>query len=146
MTQNKSMDEAREHAWDWFSLHASQRMQSFNFFLVATAFLVAGYATLLKDFPAIATGVAVAGAWMAFWFNRLENRTRQLVHAAEAVLAKIQERLAQTTQLDELRILERVKAPTSGASLYSQVIGIIQWSTVLSFVVAAVYAGSHIAF
>jgi len=25
-----------KHAWDWFALHASQRMQTFNFLLVAT--------------------------------------------------------------------------------------------------------------
>ena len=29
--------QAREHAWNWFALHATQRMQAFNFFMVATA-------------------------------------------------------------------------------------------------------------
>ena len=33
--------QAREHAWNWFALHATQRMQAFNFFVVATAFLIA---------------------------------------------------------------------------------------------------------
>jgi hypothetical protein len=30
--------QAREHAWNWFALHATQRMQAFNFFVVATAY------------------------------------------------------------------------------------------------------------
>jgi len=35
--------QAREHAWNWFALHATQRLQAFNFFVVATAFLIAAY-------------------------------------------------------------------------------------------------------
>jgi hypothetical protein len=34
---------ALDHAWNWFNLHAGQRMQTFNFFLIATAFLIAAY-------------------------------------------------------------------------------------------------------
>jgi hypothetical protein len=40
--------QAREHAWNWFALHATQRMQAFNFFVVATAFLIAAYASILE--------------------------------------------------------------------------------------------------
>jgi hypothetical protein len=54
-------------------------MQSFNFFLVATAFLVAAYATVLKERAEVATVAAILGAWIAMWFNRLERRTKQLV-------------------------------------------------------------------
>jgi hypothetical protein len=46
--------QAREHAWNWFALHATQRMQAFNFFVVATAFLIAAYASLLDKEPAAA--------------------------------------------------------------------------------------------
>ena len=40
---------ALEHAWQWFALHARQRMQCVNFFLVAVAFLAAAFVTGLKD-------------------------------------------------------------------------------------------------
>jgi len=40
--------QAREHAWNWFALHATQRMQAFIFFVVATAFLIAAYASILE--------------------------------------------------------------------------------------------------
>jgi len=62
--------QAREHAWNWFALHATQRMQAFNFFVVATAFLIAAYASLLDKEPAAAAVLAIVGAWLAFWFNR----------------------------------------------------------------------------
>ena len=82
--------EVREHAWNWFVLHSGKRMQSLNFFLIATAFLVASYGALLKLDPAIACFVAVMGALMAFFFQRLEMRTRQMIHASEDVLKIVQ--------------------------------------------------------
>src|SRR5207302_790594 len=60
--------QAREHAWNWFALHAAQRMQTFNFFIVATAFLIAAYASLLEKHPGAAAVLAAVGAWIAFWF------------------------------------------------------------------------------
>jgi len=30
----KMLAQSRAHAWEWFSLHATQRMQGFNFFLL----------------------------------------------------------------------------------------------------------------
>jgi hypothetical protein len=57
---------ALEHAWNWFNLHAAQRMQTFNFFLVATAFLIAAYASLLEKLPLAALAVALIGAWISF--------------------------------------------------------------------------------
>src|SRR5437773_1673680 len=81
-----SSKEALSHAWNWFSLHAAQRLQSFHFFLIATAFLVAAYATLLEKRPGAAFAVGLLGAWVSFWFNRLERRTKQLVKAGEAAL------------------------------------------------------------
>ena len=78
-----SQKEARNHAWSWFALHANQRMQTFNYFLIATAFLFAAYGALLDKNRVAAVGVAILGAWLSFWFNRLDRRTRQLVNAGE---------------------------------------------------------------
>lgn len=75
-----------DHAWAWFVLHAGQRMQSFNYFIVAAAFLTAGYATLLDKQPFVAAGAAIVGAWTTMWFRRLDLRTKQLISAAERVL------------------------------------------------------------
>ena len=74
--------QGRDYAWNWFALHAAQRMQTFNFFLVATAFLIAGYASLLEKHRGAAFGVALLGAWLTFWFHRLDTRSRQLVKAS----------------------------------------------------------------
>jgi hypothetical protein len=132
--------QARDHAWDWFALHAGQRMQTFNFFLVATAFLIAAYASLLEKHRAAAVGVAVVGAWVAYWFNRLDRRTRQLVNARECVLAVSEAKLADCAKIPHLKILEAVNQAAPGASSYRRVISVIQWTIVVVFLLAAAYA------
>jgi hypothetical protein len=97
---NEIAKQAREHAWNWFALHATQRMQAFNFFVVATAFL------------------ALVGAWLTFWFNRLDARSYQLVEAGEDALRVSQARLARLADNQSLMILDAVDEPAPGASSY----------------------------
>ncbi len=139
--QDEIVKHARDHAWDWFALHAGQRMQSFNYFIVAVAFLTGGYASLLEKRPWIAVGTALMGAWIAVWFNRLDRRTRQLISAGESALGVAQARLAERAEIPEVKILECVKQPARGASSYSQIIGVIEWTICFGFMVAAIYAG-----
>ena len=131
---------ARTHAWDWFALHAGQRMQTFNYFLVATAFLAAAYASLLDKSPGAAAGVAVIGAWVGYWFTRLDRRIRQLINAGEAALVVAQARLAESTGIQSIKMLEHVMLPEPGASSYRQVIAVLEWSIVATFSAATVYA------
>jgi hypothetical protein len=133
--------QVREHAWNWFALHAGRRMQSFNFFLIATAFLIAGYASLLDKRPVPAVAVALLGAWVAFWFHRLDMRTRQLLDAGEKVLEIDQARLAERTGIPDLNILNCVKRTKRGASTYKTVIGMIEWSILVAFLVGVAFAG-----
>jgi hypothetical protein len=143
MTMPTDSDEiakqAREHAWEWFALHATQRMQALNFFIVATAFLIAAYASLLEKHPAAAAVLAVVGAWLTFWFNRLDARSLQLVEAGRRALRVSQRRLAALAENPDLKILDAtVKSPASGG--YRHVINVIQWSIFILFVGAAAYA------
>jgi hypothetical protein len=127
---------ARDYAWNWFELHASQRMQTYNFFLVATAFLIAGFSALLDKHPIAAVGIALTGSWLSVWFNRLDARTRQLVKAAERAL-KVSDAMLPDPQF---RIVEAVERIETGASSYRHVIKITHWTIFWVFVVAAMYA------
>jgi hypothetical protein len=142
MPQDKDevIKDAYNHAWNWFSLHAGQRMQSFNYFIVATAFLVAGYSSLLEKRPAIAVGTALMGAWIAFWFTRLDRRTRQLIDAGERVLEIVQARMAEISEIPEIKILDAVKQLPPGASFYSTIFATIEWTVGFGFLIAALYA------
>jgi hypothetical protein len=132
--------DARDHAWNYFAIHASQRMQTFNFFLVATAFLIAAYASLVEKHPIPAFVTAVVGAWVSYWFHRLDARTRQLIKASERALKIMQMRLANRTNVNEMKILETVEKAGYGASTYKVVIAVIQWTIVAVFISAALYA------
>jgi len=129
-----------DHAWNWFNLHAAQRMQTFNFFLVTTAFLIAAYATLLEKLPLAALVIALVGSWIAFWFTRLDNRTRQLIKAGEEVLKTCQSAMARRTNIPTIEILEAVDKPTEDALSYTIIIAVIEWTVFTVFLFSAAYA------
>lgn len=148
--------QAREHAWNWFALHATQRMQAFNFFMVATAFLMAAYASVLEKHPVVAAVVAAVGAWLAFLFNRLDARSSQLVHTGEDALKASQAHLASLTSNAQLKILDVVERPAASPddsfvrrrwfalkwsmSSYGGVINWVQWTIVALFLFGVAYA------
>ncbi len=81
-----SVKEMLEHGWRDFSLHAGQRLQLFNFFIVLSGSLTAALAACIqKDGLFLAVGIAL-GAFLAvlsivFW--KLDQRTAFLVKHAE---------------------------------------------------------------
>jgi hypothetical protein len=132
--------QARQHAWDWFSMHSNQRMQTFNYFLISTAFLIAAYGTLLKEYAPASIAVALAGAWLAYWFRRLDVRSRQLIDQGRKALIVVQERLARRVDIPELNIAQAVERCTPGGSTYSVVIDTVHWTVVALFLAAAAYS------
>src|SRR5258708_39837328 len=90
-TQKYAFDRGLDHAWQWFTLHATQRMQAVNFFLVATAFLSTAYVAALR-FPSVAVGVSALGALFSLVFYRFEIRIQELVKAGAKALYPAQQR------------------------------------------------------
>jgi hypothetical protein len=83
--------EAREYAWNWFALHAGQRLQLVNFWLVAVAFLAAAFVqSQISHARPVAAGVAAVGAVSSIAFQRLDVRTRQLTTVAEDALREFE--------------------------------------------------------
>ena len=131
--------QALDHAWNWFALHSAQRMQTFRFFLVGTAFLGAAYGSLLEEHRYAAVAVALVGAWLSFWFNRLDTRTSELIKASERVLKTAQARLADQSGVPDLNIVEMVEQAPHGGASYRVVMAVIQWTIVVVFLLGAAY-------
>jgi hypothetical protein len=130
-----------EHPWQWFSLHAGQRMQGVNFFLVAAAFLTGALvAALQKDNKLIAVGIGLFGVFISICFSRLDLRVRELIHGGEAAMKPLQARLAQLTGVAELRILENIECPKNPVTKYSQIIRLLHWGSAVIFFLGALYA------
>jgi len=137
-----ALEQSINHTWSWFELHATHRMQSVNFFLVAVAFLTAAYVSALHyAHPLVAIGVSVVAVFLTVVFNRFELRIRELLHHAEAALEPLQATLAGAVGVEGLRLTERVKKPRRPFTAYSKVITALHWITACAFFLASVYAG-----
>lgn len=132
--------EALSHAWNWFTLHASQRMQCVNYFLLAMAFMTTAYVTsFISSHYWAAFCVALLASWFSLCFNRLEHRTKTLVKAGEAALAPLQAKLSSMTGVASLNILKSVEVTPFFGS-YSKVINALQWTSLGAFGVGAILA------
>jgi hypothetical protein len=134
------LDKGIDHAWQWFSLHASHRMQAVNFFLVASTFLSAAYVSALHfSLPVVAAGVSGLGMMASVCFYLFELRIRELVKAAEGSLKLAQEKLAELTGVPALMICVSVEDPKYGWS-YHKVIRMLYGLSALAFLLGFVYA------
>ena len=82
-------DDLRQQAWDYFALHAQQRLTTIKFYLViATTLTAAAVASFGENFQfpglRLLAGFLLSLLSYAFW--RLDFRNRELIKAAEAAL------------------------------------------------------------
>jgi hypothetical protein len=93
MTERWTLRDHRDYAWDYFKVHAQQRMSLFNFFVVfsslATTCLVATFQEKSRTHMiGIGIGILLVAISLIFW--RLDNRVRFLIRHAEEALKWIE--------------------------------------------------------
>lgn len=133
---------AQAYAWNWFALHAGQRLQLVNFWLVAVAFLASAYVEARSSHLfAIALGVSITGAVASLAFARLDVRTRQLVQVAEGALERLEATWV-ADGLDESIGLVKISRYVRRSPLdsYRVIIQGLQWLVAVMFILAAIYA------
>lgn len=88
--KTKSADDVlRKLAWDYFQLHSSQRLTTFNFYLVISSVVAAGLvSTFQKDYRMPRGGILLGCLllFFSFVFWMLDRRNRTLIKNAEAAL------------------------------------------------------------
>jgi hypothetical protein len=133
---------AQSYAWNWFALHAGQRLQLVNFWLVAISFLATAFVqACASHLVAIAFGVSVTGVVSSAAFMRLDARTRELVRVAENALMAFE--TAQTESgLDEVHELVKAShdARRSRLDSYRIIIQGLQLSVAFMFFLAMIYS------
>ena len=96
------LKQIREHAWNWFSYHAAQRTNMFNYFLAAAALLVAGFAAAAANGSrGLAIIIAVVGAAISFFFMRLDVRNEELVSVGKKAVQAAERVLFQVPKTDK---------------------------------------------
>lgn len=82
-----------DHAWQYFALHANQRMSLVNFFLILAGLVLAGLATCLQrtgpiQLLGVALGLLLTVVSFVFW--KLDQRVAFLLKHAERAMAQIE--------------------------------------------------------
>jgi hypothetical protein len=78
---------ASEMAFQWFSIHAEQRLKLLNFFLLIAGFCIAGFFAALQAKNHLAASVvSILLVCMSYLFKQLDRRTSQLIKHAEDYL------------------------------------------------------------
>jgi len=102
MNSSQLLKEQRDYVWAYFELHANQRMNSFNFFVVIAALLTTGLAgTLHKEFQYHSVGIflSLSLTFIAFIFWKLDQRVRFLIKHAEEALREIEKQYLNETSV-----------------------------------------------
>lgn len=90
--------EVRNHAWNYFALHAQQRMSAFQFFITleiglsGAVFLAVQSGAAAGSRPFSLVGVLMM--LLAFVFWKIDQRTRDLIKNAEVSLRSVETFLA----------------------------------------------------
>lgn len=130
-----------EHIWQWFSLHAHQRMQSVYYFIVVAAFLFGAYIHAFNaEKPPLALGISFLGGFISFIFFRLENRVRNLIHASEEALIPLEKKLAELTNIPSINLLSLVRSPLPKSWKYSKVFRFLYGSVGGAFLLGTLYS------
>ena len=146
-------DTLRTHSWQYFELHANQRMSVFNFYLIFVGLLTGGLAKVFeKDFAlpelGMVFGFLLFLVSVVFW--RMDNRTSSLIKYAENALRQWESSIpdhdlsgfegARIFSLEEIET-ERKKAKSWGLLTYGQCLRAV--FLVFSIVGVAALVGSY---
>jgi hypothetical protein len=135
-----TLQTALVHSRSWIQLHANQRQNLLNFFLVAIAFLFNAYVGALNGRHILAGFIGLLGATISASFTLMDLRNRDLTRAGEVAVRDLEARLAEVINLPELRIIEAIDEPRRPWLSMGKLIRAIHATVGLVFLGAAMYA------
>lgn len=96
--------EVRNHCWNYFALHAQQRMSAFQFFITLETALMGAVLLILQaktqfadSYWTVLIGPMITVLAFVFW--KIDQRTRDLIKAAEESLKEIEKFFSQSTTI-----------------------------------------------
>ena len=95
----------RNYIWNYFRLHAGQRLTTFNFYIVISTLFTSGYFVALKDIPILSLLLSVILIALSFVFWKLDSRNKQLIKNAENGLKEIEKEDNIEGKTSEIHIL-----------------------------------------
>ncbi|MBO0356019.1 hypothetical protein J0656_18520 [Muricauda ruestringensis] len=92
MSDETKLKMKMDYAWNWFKLHAEQRMKLFNYFLITTGILFTAFIQSVHyEIWSLALFVCVMGIFESIAYIVFDWRNRKLISYAADVLHKIED-------------------------------------------------------
>jgi hypothetical protein len=136
-----ALQAALTHSRSWVELHANQRQNLLNYFLIAIAFLFNAYVVALNGGRYIlAAVISLLGAAISLSFTMMDLRNRDLTRAGEIAIRDLEDRLARTHGMPSLRIMETIDEPRHSWLSIGKLIRGIHITVGLVFLGATIYA------
>jgi ABC-type multidrug transport system fused ATPase/permease subunit len=84
--KNSSNESLRQYVWNYFQVHAAQRLTTFNFYILISTLIATGFLIVISGMPILALLLSVILMVLSLVFWKLDVRNKQLVRTAEAGL------------------------------------------------------------
>jgi hypothetical protein len=104
---SSAQKDLRDYAWNYFQLHANQRLATFNFYIALSTLVTTGLvASFHKDIKIPSLGAVLGLLLIAFSyiFYRLDERNRALVHYGEEALKLFERRIKKEAIGDDIKM------------------------------------------
>ena len=87
--QNATMD-SPNYIWEYFRYHASQRLTTFNFYIIICTLLGTGYLRAIDGSLGVAIVLALLFCFITFIFWKLDIRNKQIIDNARKAMRVIE--------------------------------------------------------
>jgi len=83
--EGQQISDQRQYVWNYFKLHASQRLITFNFYIVISTAIAAGYIVALgvNSIPVLVILLSFTISLLSFIFWKLDVRNKLLIKNAD---------------------------------------------------------------
>lgn len=144
----KTFEAFVKHYHDLFSFHATQRLTTFNFFLLSLTLASNAYALLITRWQdnekfLLAGTLALAAFALIVLFNRLDARNEQIIHINEDAIMCIQLALKEKFQEQRLLTFDRSNTERRRFTTFGEILPSIYILASLVAALGAVYAFSR---
>lgn len=133
--KQEDLKDYRDYAWNYFALHAGQRMAVFRFYVIFATVIIGAFSTLVskngiqKEYFLLPLSLV----FFSFIFWKLEKRTKMLVRNAEEALKHIDELCIKDDDL-VLKLFHNDDTKTSNLHLWPLYGGYFSYSRVFKWV------------
>ena len=106
--EGQQISDQRQYVWNYFQLHASQRLSTFNFYIVISTAIAAGYIVTVgvNSIPMLAILLGATISLLSFVFWKLDVRNKQMIKNAEEALKYLEALTYTPRNINESNVLK----------------------------------------